>query len=142
MMRMLWPRIVYWTGVVLTMLGVFYALTGLTAMPGLAARSNTQSGGAVFALVGVLAMMGAKAWMDAVVRARNQANCPACQRRLPATLPHCSSCGAPQRTTSQILRALVEATSCTSCGARAERGAAFCRSCGRALATTHTVLAA
>ena len=121
-MRMLWPRIVYWTGIGLTVFGLFYVLTGGTGAYRVAEKATIQTGGGVFALVGVLAMLGAKGWMDAVVRRRNRASCPACKRVVAATRLHCPACGAPQRTTPEMLRVLIKATpstSCTDCGERA-----------------------
>jgi hypothetical protein len=139
MKKMLWPRIMYWAGFALTILGLFYALTGINGDPGLADKSQTQTGGALFALVGVLVMMGAKAWMDAVVRLRGRVNCASCNRLIPATLPHCAHCGAPQRTTMSMLRALADTgplarsqpAFCSACGSESAPGASFCRSCGR-----------
>ena len=119
---MLWPRIVYWTGVGLTMFGLFYVLTGASGAYRVAEKSTIQTGGGIFALLGVLAMLGAKAWMDAVVRRRNRVNCPACGRHMEARHLHCPACGAPQRTSPEMLRVLIEATpsmSCNDCGAQA-----------------------
>ena len=110
LMRMLWPRALYWAGVVLTTVGLFYAITGVTNAPGPAARSLTQTGGALLAACGVAAILAGKAWMDAVARARTRVACAGCNRRLEATLMHCPQCGAPQRTTPQILHVLADAS--------------------------------
>jgi hypothetical protein len=144
--RMVWPRIVYWVGFSFALIGLLYGMTGWTSTPGLVAKSDTQTGGAVFALIGVLTMLGGKAWMDAIVRQHNRLYCPACGRVVQASAAHCAACGAPQRTTAEMLRTLrvaAEPTNgvashansfCPGCGAEAPAGATFCRACGRALA--------
>jgi hypothetical protein len=135
--RMVWPRIVYWSGFGLTLLGLFYAVTS--------SSSSTQAGGGMFALIGVLMLMGGKAWMDAVVRGRNRLNCPSCGHVVEASARHCAGCGAAQRTTTEMLGnlhtsvvpsnpAVAQTNSfCSGCGAEAAPRAAFCRACGRAL---------
>ena len=149
--RMLWPRILYWTGFVFTMLWLCYGITGLNGTPGLAARSTTQTGSAILALVSVAAMMAAKAWMDAVVRARSRASCPSCNTPVHVANPHCAACGAPQRTTPEMLRTLANAShatrpespqACPGCGAPCAADAGFCRSCGRSLSPTSELVAA
>jgi hypothetical protein len=150
MKKMLWPRIVYWISFTMMALGLFYALTGINTELGLVHKSDTQTGGAAFALLGVLAMMGGKAWMDAVVRWRCRVNCASCNRLVQATLPHCAHCGAPQRTTTSMLRALADTrplarsqpTFCSACGSESALGAGFCRSCGRAQIPTNDMAAA
>jgi predicted amidophosphoribosyltransferase len=141
MKQMLGPRIVYWLGFAMTVVGLFYALTGITNQLGLVNRSYTQTGGAGFALLGVLAMMVGKAWMDAIVRSRGRVSCAECNRFVQASLPRCSYCGAPLRTTSTILRLLSDSSIaaqsqslfCSGCGSQAASSASFCRSCGQPL---------
>jgi hypothetical protein len=151
MKRMLWPRILYWTGFVFTMLWLCYGITGLNGTPGLAARSTTQTGSAILALVSVAVMMAAKAWMDAVVRARSRASCPSCNTPVHVANPHCAACGAPQRTTPEMLRTLASTShvtrpespqACPGCGAPCAADAGFCRSCGRSLSPTSELVAA
>lgn len=141
---MLWPRIGYWSGFALTGFGLFYAMTGLSNSTELLARSTTQTGGGLFALLGVLAMVGGKAWMDAIVRRRNRVHCLSCAHAVPLTAQHCDNCGAPQRTTPQMLHTLCEKRNdidgrpsvfCSKCGSQSSERAAFCANCGMALST-------
>jgi predicted amidophosphoribosyltransferase len=151
MNTMLWPRTMYWLGFATTVLGLFYALTGMTTSTGLLARSNTQTGGAVFAAVGVALMMTGKAWMDVVARSRGRVSCPSCNRAVQATHAHCAQCGAPLRTSVHMLRVLDAAGAnsgvprsvyCPGCGSQATSAASFCRDCGRSLPRANGAVAA
>jgi hypothetical protein len=119
--------------------------------PDLADKSNTQAGAAFLALIGLAAMMAAKAWMDAVVRARGQLSCPSCNKPVRATVLHCAHCGAPQRTTPEMLRTLAGASNEVrqrvprvglGCGSQSASDTGFCRSCGRSLSPTNELAAA
>jgi hypothetical protein len=142
MARMLWPRILYWAAFALIILGLFYAITGLNNTPGLLAQTNTQTGGATFALIGVLVLLGGKYWMDWVVRKRSQLPCAACGRKNHFTAMHCSGCGAALRVTrtqEPVPVAPMQPTIgllCSSCGQANGAGARFCVSCGTRLAAT------
>jgi double zinc ribbon protein len=149
MHRMLWPRIPYWVGFALTAFGLLYALTGWNGSTALLAKTYTQTGGAMFAILGVVALMAGKAWMDAVVRARFRMQCSACNQRVDARTPHCHACGAPQRTTLAMLQALAASSRpamhpsvCAGCGTNSGPNAAFCRNCGRAVVPRSEPLAA
>jgi hypothetical protein len=70
--------------------------------------------------------------------------CPSCGHAIPVVAQHCDSCGAPQRTTPQMLQALTDVHSesaarrghcCSKCGTQSSPRAAFCTSCGTALSS-------
>jgi hypothetical protein len=139
---MLWPRILYWAAFVLTILGLFYGMTGINSTPGPVAQSNTQAGGALFALLGLLVMMGAKAWMDFVVRSRSKLPCPNCGSRNTFAAMHCPSCGVALRAVHSPTASTNDAPPaapgllglvCQSCGMGNPRTARFCSSCASSL---------
>jgi hypothetical protein len=141
--RPLWPRILYWFSLVLMLIGLFYAVTGITNTPTLAAQSTTQSGGALFALIALVGLLGAKYWMDWVVRKRAQLPCPACGKRNHFTAMHCSVCGTALRVlrTQEVVPTQAPPALglvCSTCGQTNGPGSRFCVSCGTKLQAAST----
>lgn len=148
LVRMLWPRILYWTAFAFTILGLFYGMTGYNDTVGLQAQSETQTGGAFFALLGVILMMAGKAWMDFVARSRSRLPCPSCGTRNGFAAMHCTNCGFALRAIhSPNVQTLDTAPGqtpalglvCQACGMRNLPQARFCSSCASSLlaATRH-----
>ena len=78
---MLWPRIVYWAALAVTLVGLFYAITGYNLTPApdpqlihdLTAKSATTTGAAGAALLGPHAVTWATAWWGGWDGARGRA---------------------------------------------------------------------
>jgi hypothetical protein len=110
MRRLVWPRLLYWACVSLTLVFLIFALAmGGTSTQSVTTRSasTAQSGAVAIALLGFAGVLLGKAWMDSVVASRGRAACPACSEVTQATAAHCQWCGAPLRTTRPMLEALV-----------------------------------
>ncbi|MGE0226924.1 MAG: hypothetical protein AB7I38_13570 [Dehalococcoidia bacterium] len=100
--RFLWPRILYWTSIVLLVLGLLLAVIGDSDGTLREDRDAREAGGALgfLALAGVL---GGKYWMDAVARSRLVVACHTCAVANDFDATFCRDCGVRLRTAATAL---------------------------------------
>ena len=137
--RYLWPRILFWTSLVVLVIGLMIVLIpgdGTTREELDAAR-----GGGFIALIALAGLLGGKYWMDYVARTRNVVACPRCGAMQRSDVTFCASCGTQMRAAATPESPMRSAAACPRCGATQPPDAEFCGACGTHLRSTATAAA-